>query len=259
MTDRPREDELHAYVDGQLDPEDEARVEIHLAANLEERRRVESYRRHKALLRHALVEGAGPSAAGLPPRDRFRRRLGSSLRRMPRLPFARIAAGLAIFCIGAASHVGWEAWREWRVPAGLETAMEAHRVFSTDAERPVELLASRRAEMARWFGQHLGTEVEIPDLGSLALRLVGGRLLASAEGPMAQLLYEDRRGNRVTLYLTAEETDVGSEVEVVKVAGFSAGFWQDGELTYTIVADMEAEALLALAAEMNGGTDFPRL
>lgn len=255
MSDRPHEDELHAYIDDQLDPAEEARIEAWLAAHPGERRRIDSYQRHKAVLRQALAEGAGPARAALPAQGRMRRPLARS----SAPPLARIAAGLALFALGALGHMGWQAYGEWRLPAALETATKAHQVFSAETQRPVEIPGSRRAEMARWFERHLGTAVEIPDLRSLALRLVGGRLLASTAGPMAQLLYEDRQGNRLTLYLTVEESDVGSDVEVVKAAGFSAGFWQDGELTYTIVADMEADALLALAAEVSGSTDFPQL
>lgn len=260
MASRPQEDELQAYVDGRLEPAAEARIEDYLAASPEEHSRIESYRRHKALLRHALLESAAAAGRASPETSRFERQLRRSLRPHGRtMPLAQIAAGFAIFCLGALSHVGLEAYSDWRMPAALETATKAHQVFSAERQRPVEIPGSRRAEMARWFERHLGTEVEIPDLSSLALRLVGGRLLASAEGPMAQLLYEDRQGNRLTLYLTAEETDVGNEVEVVKVAGFAAGFWQDGEITYTIVADMEADALLALAAEVSGAAEFPQL
>lgn len=257
MSDRPQEDELHAYIDGQLDPAEETRIEAYLAAHPGERSRIESYQRQKALLKSALIEGAGAHKGQMPAMLRARRILPS--RRLADLPLTKIAAGLTLFVLGAFSHFGWQSYGEWRVPAALETATKAHEVFSAERQRPVEIPGTRRVEMARWFERHLGTAVEIPDLNSLALRLVGGRLLASTEGPMAQLLYEDRQGNRLTLYLTVEESDVGSDVEVVKVADFSAGFWQDGELTYTIVADMEAEALLALAAEVSGATDFPQL
>lgn len=259
MSDRPHEDELHGYIDGQLDAAEEARIGAYLAAHPGERSRIESYRQHKALLRRAIVEGAGAAAGDRPPRSVALPVGGRARRRMRYVPLARIAAGLTLFLLGGLSHFGWQAYNDWRLPAALETATAAHQVFSADQQRPVEIPGARRAEMARWFERHLGTPIEIPDLGSLALRLVGGRLLASEVGPMAQLLYEDRLGNRMTLYLTVEESDVGSEVEVVRVAGFSAGFWQDGELTYTIVADMEAEALQALAAEVSGTTDFPQL
>jgi anti-sigma factor RsiW len=259
MSDHPHEDELHAYIDGQLDPAEETRIEAWLAAHPGERSRIDSYRRHKALLKSALIEGVEAPTGELPLRRARRPHRSPAWQRLADLPLTKIAAGLTLFVLGAFSHFGWQSYGEWRVPATLETATKAHQVFSAERQRPVEIPGSRRAEMARWFERHLGTAVEIPDLNSLALRLVGGRLLASTEGPMAQLLYEDRQGNRLTLYLTVEESDVGSEVEVVKVADFSAGFWQDGELTYTIVADMEAEALLALAAEVSGTTDFPQL
>ena len=69
---------------------------------------------------------------------------------------------------------------------------------------------------------------------------------------MAQLLYEDGLKRRLTIYLSAQDTGSGSHVQVVKVASVSAGYWNDGDITYTVVAEMESDALLEVASDING-------
>lgn len=257
MPGRPHEFELHAYVDDQLSPADVARIEAFLASNPGEQARVQAYARQKALLRTALSSDAdrSNSPAELVSLERqLARRLH---RRGAWLTAPRAAAAAVLFFLGAGSHALLQAYHEWRVPPVVEAATKAHEVFGNDAIRPVELPASARSLLASWFAQHLGAEVEIPDLSALGLRFVGGRLLASTEGPMAQLLYQDRGANRLTVYLSGGGSGT-DEVQIVKVANYSAGYWQEGDFTYTVVADMEQEDLRELAFEMAGILSFPR-
>ena len=104
--------------------------------------------------------------------------------------------------------------------------------------------------MAAWFSSRLGEPVEIPILGAIGLRLVGGRLLAAGNRPMAQLIYEDRGGRRLTLCLSSEPVEVGQEIELVEVGGLTAGYWQDGDLAYALVADTPDSQLVAIASEL---------
>jgi anti-sigma factor RsiW len=259
MTTEPHESDLHAYVDDQLDADEMRRVEAWLSARPGERRRVEDYARHKALLRLALTRAAGDEQDGANRFEALQRKLADRIAARPRrTSLMRIAAALLLFSLGAASHAGFQAYQEWRVPQVVTAATQAHQVFVGDPRRPVELPAHARREMVTWFSEHLGTDVEIPNLRPLGLRFVGGRLLASSEGPMAQFLYEDRHGDRLSVYLTAEPTGSGRELQVVQVESVSAGYWQDGELTYTIVADMEVDDLFAIASEMSWRTASAR-
>lgn len=252
MMDRPLETELHAYIDGELDEVARARVVAYLAIHPLERVRVAAYHRHKVLLRACLeqtVEADGSSAET----DRLVHSLAARLeRRQHRPSLGRIAAGLAIFVAGALTHPAHNAYQEWRVPPVVEAAAQAHEVFGDDPARPTELASTSQRDMVAWFAEHLGEDVQVPDLAFLGHRLVGGRLLSSATGPMAQLLYEDGLKRRLTIYLSAQDTGSGSHVEVVKVASVSAGYWKDGDITYTVVAEMESDALLEVASDING-------
>lgn len=258
MPGRPHEFELHAYVDDQLSPAEVARIEAFLASNPGEQARVQAYARQKALLRTALSSDADRSKSP-PELVSLERQLARRLRRRGRwATLPRAAAAAVVFFLGVGSHALIQNYLDWRVPAVVEAATKAHEVFGNDAMRPVELPASARNLLASWFAQHLGAEVDIPELSGLGLRFIGGRLLASSEGPMAQLLYQDRGANRLTLYLSGGGSGSTDGVHVVKVANYSAGYWQEGDFNYTVVADMEQEDLREIAFEMAGIMSFPR-
>ncbi len=260
MPVRPHEHELQAYVDGQLDGDEAIRIERYLTDNPAERARIDSYRDQKALLGAALrpdAEEGGPDEA--PRLAQLESQLASRLkRRRSWLTLPRAAAAATLFFLGAGSHALLQEYQDWRLPPVVEAATKAHEVFGNDTERPVELRASARRQMASWFEQHLGAEVELPDLSGLGLHFVGGRLLTSVDGPMAQLLYQDRGANRLTVYLSGGRAGSEDDVQIVKVANYTAGYWQEGDFTYTIVADMESDDLREIAFEVAGLANFPR-
>lgn len=246
---RVHEADLHAFVDGQLDDDGAARVLAHLEANPDAHARVLAYIRQKELVRAALEQLPTPAEPrvkepGRPEPVPVRRSWSEHMR--------RVAAAAVLVGVGWSMHTALDLYREWRVPPVVEAATLAHQVFVSDTIRPVELPASAWWEMRDWFEQHLGAPVDIPDLSAVGLRFVGGRLLTSGVGPMAQLLYEDSDRQRLTVYLTKAPATADQDLQIVKVSHFAAGYWKEGDLAYTIVAEMEAEALRALAFEIHG-------
>lgn len=99
-----------------------------------------------------------------------------------------------------------------------------------------------------WFSAHLGTAVEIPALGSVGLSLVGGRLLAMEEGPVAQLLYEDLHGRKLTLGLAIQRIEERPTIRMASLDGLSAGYWQEGELGVAVVSETPQDQLMTIAA-----------
>ena len=254
-----REDELHAFIDGRLDEWRRTAVLAHLARQPDELRRLARYAVHKDELRRRV------EAADLPGDDpttlRLQRELADRLTRAsPTTARLRRAAAIALL-IGAgwASNTLYHQYIERQVPHIVAEAAQAHQVFGGDSQRPVELTAASRAEMVAWFTGHLGEAVEIPSLHAIGLRLVGGRLLTGEDGPVAQLIYEDRGGRRLTLALSSEPTDAGPEIQIVEVSGLTAGYWQDGELAYAVVAETSEQQLVAIASEIGAQEPAPGL
>lgn len=245
------EEDLQAFVDGQLPPERRDELITQLGVDPEARRRVEAYMEHKRLLREGLRQIGDPGRPSALT-EHLAAELAGRLARRPRSTWWRrqAAAAAAVFVLGWGGHLAYQEFNPWRLPAMVNGAAKAHQIFAQDSARPVELPASASTELAGWFSDHLGEAVQIPDLRDVGLRFVGGRLLGTERGPLAQMLYEDNRGHRLTLYLASGDTDAEAEVQVVHVDGFTAGYWMGETLAYTIVAETPDEQLLAIALEI---------
>jgi anti-sigma factor RsiW len=248
------EDELQAFVDGKLAEGRCTAVLAHLGRHPEEVQRLTRYALHKDQLRRGLQALEQPAAD--PATAQLLRMLAERLTRPDYGRWLRQAAGVALLlAVGWSSHVLYQTHLEPHLPSVVIEAAQAHEVFGDDSQRPVELTAASGTEMAAWFSRHLGEPVEIPSLRALGLRLIGGRLLTGDEGPVAQLIYEDNAGRRLTLCLSSEPAVGGLEIELVEVDGLTAGYWQDGELSYALVAQTPDLQLLAIASEL--GAEAP--
>lgn len=253
MNDRDEigEDELQAFVDGRLREARSSAVLAYLARHPEDMQRVVAYAAQRAELRNRLQEIELP--ADEPGTLRLQHELADRLSRPSFRTWIGWAAMVALL-LGA----GWwgkalsERYLEW--PALLEEAARAHQVFGDDPQRPVELAAAAREEMKAWFSRQLGEEVEIPSLRSLGLGLVGGRLLTGEEGPVAQLLYEDDAGQRLSLCLAAEPAENGPEIRLIEVGDLTAGYWDEGDLAYALVGETTERELATVASALGALT-----
>jgi len=248
------EDELQAFVDGKLPEGRCTAVLAHLGRHPEEIQRLTRYAVHKDELRRGL------HALMLPGDDPITAQLQRALAQRLKQPdygrwLRRVASVALLLAVGWSSHGLYQTYLEPHLPSVVIEAAQAHEVFGDDSQRPVELTAASRPEMVAWFSRHLGEPVEIPSLRALGLRLMGGRLLTGDEGPVAQLIYEDAAGRRLTLCLSSEPAIGGLEIELVEVDGLTAGYWQDGELSYALVAETPDLQLLAIASEL--GAEAP--
>jgi anti-sigma factor RsiW len=55
--------------------------------------------------------------------------------------------------------------------------------------------------LVQWLSSRLDRSVIAPDLAKQGFRLMGGRILPGADGPAAQIMYDDDHGTRLTIYL----------------------------------------------------------
>lgn len=250
------EDELHAFVDGQLPRGRCTAVLAYLGRHPEEVMRLAAYARQKEELRGRLEEIGLPT--GDPTTAELQQALAERLTgRLRYRDWLRRAAAMAVL-LGA----GWwsntlsQQYLTHHLPDVVMEAAQAHEIFSGDLDRPVELTAVATNDMAAWFSSRLGELVEIPSLHGMGLRLVGGRLLAGDEGPVAQLIYEDASGYRVSLCLSSAPSNSGPQLELVKLQGLTAGYWHEGDLTYALVAKATEQQLVAIATQL--GADQPQ-
>jgi anti-sigma factor RsiW len=250
-----QEHELHAFVDGQLPKGRCTAVLAYLGRHPEEVARVAAYASQKEELLARLDQIGQPPEA--PKTAALQRALADRLgaRSKYRDWLRRAAAMVVLLGAGWWSNTLYHQHFAPRLPDVVMEAAQAHEIFGGDRDRPVELTAVASTDLAAWFSSQLGEMVEIPSLGNMGLRLVGGRLLAGDQGPVAQLIYEDASGSRVSLCLSSAPNNSGPELEVVTLEGLTAGYWHEGDLTYALVAKASEQQLVSIATEL--GADHP--
>lgn len=249
--------DLQAYVDDALPAVQCTDVEAYLAAHREEAERLQAYRTQKQALRalfNPVLDEALPNnlraLAYSPPESAVERPARSFLARWS---LARIAAGCLIALLGGVS--GWLVHGQY-LPlenmASLSTlprqAAIAHAVFSPDVRRPVEVSAENEDQLVAWLSKRLGTPVRPPKLGPLGYELVGGRLLPGNIGPVAQFMYQDNTGQRLTLYVSTENTsNQETAFRFAQEGAVNVFYWIDGKFGYALSAGIDKGELARVA------------
>lgn len=285
------EADLHAFVDGHLPAERQSDIAAFLAARPDEAQRLEAYRAQKREL-HALFD---PVLDEQPPQ-----RLLKSARPRPvfQVPWylQRLAAGLVIAAVSGAT--GWglrggapdagsdgartaalapEAGALRRVSASgfAQRAAVAHAVYSPDARRPVEVDAAHEDQLVAWLSKRMGATMKPPRLQAQGYALEGGRLLPGGSGPVAQFMYSNDLGSKLTLYVSNDVADVGSAAgpEATAKSGVkntdtafrfaqdgavNVFYWVDGPFGYALSSDADRDVLARVSAEVYQQLGTPR-
>jgi anti-sigma factor RsiW len=233
------EADLHAYVDAVSPPARSAEVEAYLAERPEEAARVRSYREQILALRREfdpVLDEPVPE------------RLLPQRRRRTHVRYAAAAA-----CIVLGGVIGWylRAYTSDRLlepAAWAHRAVVAHIVYSPEVRHPVEVGADQEAHLVAWLSKRLGAQLNVPRLGSLGYTLVGGRLLPGERGPVAQFMYQDAKGTRLTLYVRANaDGNRETAFRFAQERGIGVFYWLDHQLGYALSGDVEKSELLRVA------------
>ena len=256
MTD-PRipvtEDELHAYVDGELPAERRSDVEAWLTTHADDAARVQSWREMADAL-HARYD----TVANEPVPQRL------EIERLVRPPrkwvYGAIAASFAAFIAGGG--VGWLAHGAAAAPSQVQSftldALDAHRLYVVEVRHPVEVPGNERAHLQQWLTKRCGWNVRAPELDATGLKLVGGRLLPGPTGPASFLMYEGPSGERFTVY-TAKSSAETTQMRYTTRNNEGALFWTDRGVGYVVSGGSDRERLTQVArlvydqTEKNGG------
>jgi anti-sigma factor RsiW len=237
------ETDLHAYADGQLDDARRVRLEAHLAHDAEAAENVHAWREQNEKLRalyNPILNEPVPQ-----------RLLDASATRSRWASYA-LAAGAMI----SSFALGWIMHANQTEPLAKTVALPrraavAHAIYVPEVRHPVEVGADQQDHLVKWLSKRLGTELKVPRLAQQGFELVGGRLLPGGKGPVAQFMYQDAKGQRITLYISirdAEPHDTAFRFsQEDKIAVF---YWIDGNLGYALSADMDRASLLAVATSV---------
>ena len=190
------EEELHAYVDGELAEDRRDAVEAWLASHAEDAARVTAWRAQAEAIRAKY----GPVADEPVPARFDMKKLARAGRRWSRLAAAAVFVALALGA--AAGWFGRGAWEGGPTRNVTADALDAYRLYVVEVRHPVEVPGSESVHLGQWLTRRLGYALRAPDLGATGLKLVGGRLLPTpASGPGAAFfMYEGATGERFTVY-----------------------------------------------------------
>lgn len=243
--DRMTESELHAYIDGELDALDLARVEAWLAENPTDAARVVTYRQQNAMLHDTFDAIAGEPV----PADMID--LVITARARPhRSSWMQVAAGIALLLTGAVG--GWGLHGQYGdaningAPRYVERAVSAHLVYTAEKRHAVEVAASEERHLVKWLSKRLGSPLRIPSLVATGYKLVGGRLLEDSGRPAAHFMYQDSAGRRLTVYVRAYDGPE-TEFKFVEEEGVSAFYWIDAPFAYALTGKLPRTDLLNVA------------
>lgn len=254
------EGDLHAYVDGQIDPARQAKVEAYLAAHPDDVARLHEYESQNFGL-HVLFGGTE-----LYPDSEIDRLSGQFAQVMRRqgllLEMKRMAAGLLLL-VGVLG-VGWLAHDNYTRSddpflAFTRQAVGAHTLFAGRNSTRHLVADTTESTVVSWLSQRLtGVPVRAPDLNRLGFSLAMERILPSANGPAAQLLYEhEEMDTPVTLFIGKNGDARQAAFTFVQNDDVSIFYWQNGSFAYSLAGRIERKKLLALAEAVSEQLNAP--
>lgn len=238
------EEELHAFVDGELPADRQEAVNAWLAAHPEQAALVAAWRAQADAIRAkfgAVADEPVPERLKL---ESIARQGAANGRR-----WGTIAAAAAVVAFLIGGGAGWVARGATTAasPSGFEAvtadALEAYKLYVVEVRHPVEVPGSERPHMTQWLTKRLGYQQNIPDLESIGLKLVGGRLLPGPTGAAAAFyMYESPSGERFTIY-SAPATSPETALRYKDGNRFAAFYWVDDQHAYVVSGPADHDRL----------------
>ncbi|TDY34208.1 anti-sigma factor [Janthinobacterium sp. 75] len=256
------EAQLHALADGVLPEDQRAAIDAHLRAHPEDAARVDAWREQNQQLRAlfdpmleetfppALLQAAAPPAANQAWYSHA------------------MQAAAAIVLVFAGGMGGWLLrgdGGDMRVASAspltlARSAAIAHAVYTPEVRHPVEVGVEQEAHLVQWLSKRLGSTLRPPVLSPLGYHLIGGRLLpGDGDGPVAQFMYEEGTGKRLTLYVAKERAGKQETAfRYTQEKDLSVFYWIDGQLGYALSASLPKQALGKIADAVYTQLEQPR-
>jgi anti-sigma factor RsiW len=258
-TQRPDDALLSAWLDGEVEGADCARIQAWLQEHPEDTALVRLWAADRDALRarfaSVLDEPIPERLTQVVWRRRERRGLAWGWPAQGAVAAGLLALGIAIGALWRGSTMAEPLAAA--VHAWTQRAALAHAVYAAEVRHPVEVSVregdaahqrEQEAHLSRWLTRRLSVPVKLFDLRDQGFELVGGRLLPDASGPSAQLMYQDAMGMRVTVYLRKSgEQDAPAAFRYERQGDLGMFYWVEGRSGYALVGPQSRERLLALA------------
>jgi anti-sigma factor RsiW len=246
---------LHAYVDGEFSPEENAEVKLHLKQCASCSRAVHLHQGYKAAMLRANTNA--PHLF----HDEVRGRIAeeSAHGRWARAFQKPSAIAVAAACVGAAA---------WFLAGGLSHPLFARHSLIEDGVAlharalPLDFLATDPRSAQQWLDGKLDFGVRLPRFAQ-GPTLQGVRLsnVHQRQAAVVTYLLPQADGRRVSLLIVddpepqlpgAARRIANREVWLSRAKGFNIASWRNDEIVYSLITDLDEQDVLALvqSAEM---------
>lgn len=247
-----READLHAYIDGELDPERRIAFEAFLAANPAVAARLHDYLHQKEALRQGfarIVADPPKRTASLTERLHGRLRLERVIRR-----FGPLAAAILLL-LGGGNIAVWIHHQQrstlYAVPAFADEAAERHATAVSQSLAPSSTSPADVKTTAEGLLRQIGgTSVNLPTLEPNLLTLVRATLVPWDSGIGLQFVYREGDGELLTLFVVVEDPVDDTGLHAVEQRGLQLVYWRNGAVAYTVAGSRLDGDLLPVAKKM---------
>jgi len=133
-------------------------------------------------------------------------------------------------------------------PALPERAARAYLVYSPEVRHPVEVDAKEQDHLVKWLSKRLDIGLKVPVLTEQGFELLGGRLLPGADGPVAQFMYQDGSGKRLTLYVSRRsKAESPTAFRFAQEGRVNVFYWVDRDCGYALSGEVDKSQLARVA------------
>lgn len=246
-------EQLSAYLDGALPPEDMQAVEDALEHDAALQDELEALMAGDAIAQDAFgamldeavpqslisaIENAVPAQPANQP-ARPTRFVGLAA---AAVVGALVVGSLAGYMLGAATPATQVASaRGW-----LDDIADYHAVYAQQVRHLVEVGADEADHIETWLTNTVGVDVRIPDLQDSGLTFQGARLLVAAGKPVAQLIFTDSE-NRVVALCMIQSPNPADDTSARRIGAFDMVSWGAGNANIVVVGDEGRGDLEAIA------------
>lgn len=148
--------------------------------------------------------------------------------------------------------LGWQMQRALphnELPPMVKHAAVAYVTYASEVVHPVEIQASNEAHLEAWLSKRLGMNLKAAKLDAVGFTLMGGRLLPGTQRPVAQFMYGDKVGRRLTLYIKTQEMgyDQSAAFRFAQEDEVNSFYWIENGTGYVLSGNLDRADLLKVA------------
>ena len=245
------EDDLHGFVDHQLDSARRSEVQTYLDAHPEIAARIAAFSRQREAVRAA----AAPIADEPISPQLTLRHVVEGRRRSQAWSWRAMAASVLLLVVGGAG--GWslrgtavERSETRGIAALAQEAAYTFNVYGVDGSHPVEFGATDKAELVSWIASRIGRAVSVPDLTASGYAFMGGRLVATPHGAAGLLMYSNTLGQRLAMLVRPMAIDKDTRMSEHSYGDIHGFTWASKGTGFSVVGPAPADLLHPIADEV---------